>query len=888
MLRSLRLPAASGLSPGSSFGAYQIIGPLGAGGMGLVYRARDARLGRDVALKLLPDLFAADADRLARFDREARTLAALNHPGIAQIFGIEESGARRALVMELVEGEDLSQLMARGPVPIADAIGIAQQIASALEAAHELGIVHRDLKPANVRLRADGAVKVLDFGLAKAAGPVTASGDATVTSPAVTAHGLILGTAAYMAPEQARGRAVDKRADIWAFGVVLYEMLTGTRLFEGDSVADTIALVINRNPDMSLLPEATPPRLRQLIARCLDRDPQRRLRDIGEARIALDEAEAGTAGDRGAQAPHRVARWWLPAAVALAAIAGLLGWTLGRQSESADPAFETFTQLTNQFGEETAPVISPDGASLAYASREKGSWDIVLVRVGGRNPIVVAGDPARDESGPAFSPDGRSIAFHESDRDGGIFVAGATGESARRLTDFGFDASWSGDGARIVFATEETSDPYTKHSISALWVVDAAGGSAPRKVTDGDAMQPAWSPSGRRIAAWGITGGQRDLFTIAADGSERVPVVTDAPLDWSPAWSPDGRFLYFASDRGGSMNLWRVPIDEATGRVRGRAEPVTKGVHASADRPSLSKDGSRIVFRSQARTVNPVALAFDPESGRVGAVRTLIRANDVLTPSSISPDGEWLLLSSQSGRRDDIFVSRVDGSGLRRLTDDIYRDRWPRWSRDGREVFFYSNRNGLFEMFGIRPDGGGLRRVFHQAGKNVHFPVLSPDGTRMIASNQTTPDAWVVDLTNATDPSSAPTLEGLGTADEWLIPVDWSPDGRRLVGPMMSRAGTINAVGVYDFASGRTGRVSLRHASGDGYRFAWLADSRRVLIVDRGSRIHLLDVATGRMQTVFESSELRFWGNVPVIAPDGRTLYLGALDEQSDVWMIAQ
>ena len=258
MLGSPRLPAASGLSPGSSFGAYQILSPLGAGGMGLVYRARDEKLGRDVALKLLPDLFAADADRLSRFDREARTLAAINHPGIAQIFGIEEWGGRRALVMELVEGEDLSQLMARGPVPIPDAIGIARQIASALEAAHDLGIVHRDLKPANIRVRPDGAVKVLDFGLAKAAEPLAASGDATVTSPAVTVQGLILGTAAYMAPEQARGRAVDKRADIWAFGVVLYEMLTGTRLFAADSVADTIALVVSRDPDMRQLPAATP------------------------------------------------------------------------------------------------------------------------------------------------------------------------------------------------------------------------------------------------------------------------------------------------------------------------------------------------------------------------------------------------------------------------------------------------------------------------------------------------------------------------------------------------------------------------------------------------------------------------------------------------------
>lgn len=876
------------LAPGSRFGPLEIIAPLGAGGMGLVYRAHDGRLGRAVALKLLPQSVSADPDRIGRFDREARTLAALNHPNIAQIYGVEESGGVRGLVMELVEGEDLSQRIARGPIPVDEALAIARQVAEALEAAHEQGIIHRDLKPANVRVRGDGVVKVLDFGLAKIFDPAAQSngGEATLTSPA-TVPGVILGTAAYMAPEQARGRAVDRRADIWAFGVVVYEMLTGTRLFAGVSVAETIAQVVSQDPDMSRLPAAVPTRVVTLLQRCLVRESRQRLRDVGEARIALESGGDDTLapGPERRRSPS-VVIVVLGLVVAVAGTAA--GWLVGRTTGAPDPGFATFAQLTNQTGEETTPTISPDGNSIAYAARTKGTWDIFVQRVGGSNAIPVAADAERDESGPAFSPDGLAIAFHESDRDGGIFIAGATGESERRFTDFGFDPSWSPDGQQIVFATEEALDPYTRHSVSTLWIVAASGDSAPRKVSDGDAIQPAWSPSGRRIAYWRQAGGQRDVFTMAADGTDARPIASDAPLDWSATWSPDGRYLYFASDRGGSMNVWRVAIDEDTGHTRGEPEPVTKGVYASADRPSLSKDGSRLVFRSEIRTINPVAVPLDPAAERVGSIRTLVRANDVLTPTGISPDGEWLLLSSQSGRRDDIFICRSDGSQLRRITDDVHRDRWPRWSPTGREILFYSNREGRFQIYGIKVDGSGLRRISDEPDVNIHFPTISPDGDRVVASTQTGPDAWIADPSRPWHPNNARRLEGLGTADEWLIPVHWSPDGRRLAGPIMSRAGTIKAVGIYEFDSPTSGQIVVRNAIGDSYQIAWLPDGRRLVVIDRAHRIHIVDSTTGKHRTVMEGTAWRFWGNVPPISPDGRTIYLGALESQSDVWMVTE
>ncbi len=293
------------LEPGARLGVYEIIGALGAGAMGEVYRARDTKLNRDVAIKVLPAHLATDAgasqarggDRLARFEREAQVLASLNHPHIAQIYGVEESAGTRAIVMELVEGEDLAERIAKGPIPVDEALPLARQIAEALEAAHEIGVIHRDLKPANIKLRPDGTIKVLDFGLAKAVNPDSSSAPDPMQSPTLTAHatgiGMILGTAAYMAPEQARGKVVDRRADVWAFGCVLYEMLAGRRTFASDDVTDTLTAVLRDPPDWNALPAETPAAVRSLLARCLDKDPKQRLRDIGEARVALSgEARA--------------------------------------------------------------------------------------------------------------------------------------------------------------------------------------------------------------------------------------------------------------------------------------------------------------------------------------------------------------------------------------------------------------------------------------------------------------------------------------------------------------------------------------------------------------------------------------------------------------------
>jgi hypothetical protein len=411
---------------GQTLSHYKITSALGAGGMGEVWRATDTKLGRDVALKLLPEAFAADPDRLARFEREAKVLASLNHPGIAHLYGfesarLEEGTTVHFLAMELVEGEDLAERLKRGKVPLEEAVFAAKQVAEALEEAHEKGIVHRDLKPANVKVTPDGKVKVLDFGLAKAwtgeGGGAGSSADLS-QSPTLaqtgTAAGLILGTAAYMSPEQARGKPVDKRTDVWAFGVVVFEMLSGRRLFEGETVSDILAAVLKSEPDWKALPSATPASLRRLLERCLERDPKQRLRDIGEARLALEHAGREDDDPRATPAaPSRLARA-LPWALAAAAIA-LAAWALSRSTGGGTGASRDVAHLEVGFPPDVEPVtgrqggiaISPDGKAIAMVGFRKGLRRMFVRRLDTPEAVDVAGT----SGGGVFSPDGASVAF---------------------------------------------------------------------------------------------------------------------------------------------------------------------------------------------------------------------------------------------------------------------------------------------------------------------------------------------------------------------------------------------------------------------------------------------------------------------------------------------
>ena len=464
---------------GPTLGAYQILGKLGKGGMGEVYRARDPRLDRTVAIKVLPPHVAASPEARQRFEREAVSIAKLSHPNILSIFEFGLHGRTAFVVTELVDGETLRARLIGGSLPPRRAVAYALQIARGMAAAHARGIVHRDLKPENVMITRDDQVKILDFGLAK---PVEA-GDSDLTRGAdvATTPGVVLGTFGYMAPEQARGQAADHRTDIFAFGAVLYEMLSGERAFQGATTADTMAAVLTKDPpELDATRSSLSPALDRIIRRCLEKTPDLRFQSADDLAFALETLATTSTPSTAAIDPTAPARYsgvaWLPWAILSIAVAvAAASWLWRGAANQADAHWDHFTRISESTGEETSPSLSPDGSTIAYSARVNGSLNIYSQRVGGRNATPIVNDPEREEGGAAYSPDGSLIAFHESDDLGGIFVAGATGESVRRVTDVGFDPAWSPDAKQIALATEEITDPSARMGNSALYVVAAAG-----------------------------------------------------------------------------------------------------------------------------------------------------------------------------------------------------------------------------------------------------------------------------------------------------------------------------------------------------------------------------------------------------------------------------
>jgi hypothetical protein len=505
------------LQPGTRIGIYEITSLVGAGGMGEVYRARDTRLAREVGVKILPPQFASDPERLARFEREAHVLASLNHRHIAQIYGLEESGDVRALIMELVEGPTLADLIARGPLDSTEALRVAQQIAFALEAAHDRGITHRDLKPSNIKVSPDGSVKVLDFGLAKLSSTsesslrrsaIDLSASPTLTSPVLaTGVGVILGTAAYMSPEQARGKPVDKRADIWAFGCVLYEMLTGRRAFEGEDVSDTLAAVLRAEPEWSSVPDSLSPVVRQYLRRCLARDPSQRVRDIGDVRLALEGAFDVAVGPT--PAPTPAPRWWkrtfaLTGAMATVAIvAAALGAIATRMLFRSAPVSVARLLVTPPDGTAISPTqgdadiaVSPDGSQISFVNLERGAFRLYVRRLDQLNPVrlVSSGSPRY----PFFSPDGAWIGFFDGNTLKKISVNGGPAISITSLKGIGRGATWGTDGT-IVYATSDATG---------LMRVSAEGGESTVLSTPSqgeDHFLPTWLPGAKTL-----------LFTIGS------------------------------------------------------------------------------------------------------------------------------------------------------------------------------------------------------------------------------------------------------------------------------------------------------------------------------------------------------------------------------------
>jgi Tol biopolymer transport system component/aminoglycoside phosphotransferase (APT) family kinase protein len=711
---------------GTRLDTYEIVASLGAGGMGEVYRARDTRLNREVALKVLPEAFAGDPNRLARFEREARTLAALNHSNVAHVYDSGTSGATSYLVMELVAGDDLSALIERGPLPAANALAIARQIAEAIEAAHDAGIVHRDLKPANVKIRPDGSVKVLDFGLAKAmqdfSTPEEIAGSPTITSPAVTMAGVILGTAAYMSPEQARGNPVDRRADIWAFGAVLYEMLTGRRAFQGETVTDLLGAIVRVEPDWNVLPSGTPTAVRLLLQGCLQKDRARRVADISTARFVIDAASS-LDGNRSTGSEPGLHRWSIGLAAATAVLAALslgLAWALLRPRPVAvtrhtvTPASDQ--QVSHAYGVDTA--LSPDGSWMVYVSAAPGGGTRLLRRnLDDLDAVAIPG--SEGAVAPVVSPDGRSIAFVAS---GAIRTLPVEGGPPFTVVTTGAPPTWSDDG--MIY--------YGRNNVT--YRVPAQGGE-PVAVTKPE-------PNILQLNQDALPGGRGLLLTLYQGTPAQARIAVVGPEGGSPRtilkgtmarYVATGHILYVNS----SGTLLAAPFDARRLEVTGATVPIAEGVATDATATpefGVSRSGSALLYAT-----GPGALSELVWVSRSGVATSVDPAWTAEFGSpALSPDGTRLAVAIQSSESKDIWVAQLDRGPRLRLTLDGARNDYPTWTPDGRSVTFPSDRSSpSFDLWTKRSDGSGEPKLELDEKWALAEAVWSPNGEWFIHRTST-------------------------------------------------------------------------------------------------------------------------------------------------------
>jgi Tol biopolymer transport system component len=825
------------LAPGTKIGGYDVVALLGAGGMGEVYRARDTRLGRDVAIKILSPAIATDADGLMRFDREARMLASLNHPNIAAIYGFEDGAGSPALILELVDGETLAERVARGPIPVAQALAYARQITDALDTAHEAGIVHRDLKPGNIKITDDGRVKVLDFGLAKAIAAATAPDPAVdpAHSPTVTIHGtkggVILGTAAYMSPEQARGKTIDKRTDIWAFGCVLYEMLSGRRTFGGETTSDVIAAIIERQPDMTKLPASTPAHIRRVIERCLEKEPKRRARDIAEVRLQLD-------GDATVHAPQP--RRWVQRAVLAAAavvVAALLGyaavrWLAATPASAPAPAIEfTLGPPANHRFSAAQAMVSPDGRFVAFGARDAQGLSSLWIR-----PLD-AGAPRRlagteGVSGGVWSPDGRALAFIVGDTwkrisvDGGPVVTIVSGV----VSNLG--ASWGSTDTILMAPANRT----------ALAQVPASGGS----LTPVTTLDPERENSHRWPQV--LPDGRHFLFTVRSDRPDNFGIKissfgsgTIKPLVRAPSpgkYAEPGWLLFMTPDEV----LMAQRLDPKTWTLRGDAQPVAASVRYNG--PSfqgyfdVSNDG-RVVVYAPASDGDSSLWWFDRTGKPVGKVDRPDRYRGLNT----SPDGRVIAVERADERLGtrDIWLIDTTTQAVTRLTSNPATDWRPVFSPDGSSIAFASDRAGASTIFRTSATGAGGETVLYRnpSGGGAFPADWSRDGKYVLANvddRQGRPNGLV---SIPVDGSAATMLIENEPAN--IMAPRLAPEGDRFA--FVSSATGEREVYVMSIADRRRVRVS---ADG-GYNPHWGSDGRELFFQNNRGDIMRAVLERGRL-----------------------------------------
>ncbi|MEX2468044.1 MAG: protein kinase [Gemmatimonadota bacterium] len=862
---------------------YADLRAVGEGGMAKVFLARDVKHDRDVALKVLhPEVAAAVGPE--RFLHEIRVTAGLLHPNILPLYDSGDADGLIYYVMPYVSGETLGERLEReGPLSVGEALRITREIAGALDHAHAAGVVHRDVKPDNI-LMAAGRTFVCDFGIARVA-------DEAVNAK-LTSTGISVGTPLYMSPEQASGGGdVSARSDVYSLACVLYQMLAGEPPYTGPTARMvTIKRLTDPVPSVRRLRESVPPEVDAALTKALQKLPVDRFASAGAFAAALGTGEAGpathavgpddldgvassTEADPMGSFPNVPVRSAF-VAIALGALL-LTALLMQRRPEIPELGEAAFTQVTREPGAETFPALSPTGDVVVFAKR----GDLVLRSLTEGTERRLTSDPASGNTQPTFSPDGTRVAFRSERNGGGLFVLGIESGDVRRLTNFGYNPAWSPDGQHVLFATEGVTDPSTRRSLSNLFLVDVETGDQQR-VSDIDAVQPSWSPDGSRIAFWsvmrdGALTSQRDIWTMAADGSDAVAVTDDRAVDWNPVWSADGTHLIFSSDRGGGRNLWSVAIDPATGVALADPRPLTSGGTGSHEQVVVAAGGGHALYVERLTRSNLHRLPLDPETGAItGAPEPVTTGSQMAIEPSVSPDGAWVAFYTLEEPMA-LHVAATDGSRVQRLTDDGGNDRSPQWSPDGGHIAFHSDRSGRYQIWAAEVGGT-------PATPDPEMRQLTASGVITIYSFWS-PNSRRVGFVEIGRGVAAVTVDEPSAGVEMLIPGDlmvrpaWSPDGDRIAGVLPPAAGGTGIV-VYSLES-----RALETVSDFGDAPQWLPDGRR-LVFAWGSRLYLADTETDEVRELYAlEDDVLGLGSV---SSDGRWIYFSRTVTEADLWRI--
>jgi eukaryotic-like serine/threonine-protein kinase len=868
-----------------SIGTFNIERLLGVGGMGEVYLAQDEKLKRKVALKILPAEYVSSNERVRRFQLEARAISTLNHPNIVTIYDVGAVKGINYIATEFVEGKTVRELI-KGNLKINDILSIIIQSCEALSAAHFAGIIHRDIKPENIMVRPDGYVKILDFGVAK----LSDYAPQTISNLAKTAKGVIIGTPAYMSPEQVAGEKIDHRTDLWSLGVVLYELLTGVNPFKKENRQATFQAILSAAPPpASDFNAEIPAALDQILMKALEKDAElsyqtatdlcadlKRVQRQIESPSAQNIASKSNFGKAGILRKNRY--FFTLGTLAILILILVSSWFLFFQkneqtADAPDWSLAKNVRLTDQAGTEFYPSLSPDGKTFIYAARsDNNQYDIFSQRVVGKNPVNLTKNSTSGDLQQVFSPDGERIAFRSEREPSGIYVMGASGENPRRVANFGFHPSWSPDGKEIVVSTISQHIPQVRHP-SSLWIVNVESGER-RLLVENFAVQPAWSPGGNLIAFWFTESrGRRDVAVISPNGGEPIVITNEGNTNWNPVWSPDGKFLYFASDRGGSMAFWRVSIDENSGKIL--SEPEVVFTPAKYNRHlSFSRDGKRMIYVQTINQSNLKAVRFDAKNEKpVGEPFWVTKGDREINFPELSPDGKTFAAYQLAQTQEDIILKDTDGKNQRELTSDKYFDRYPRWSPDGKKLIFASDRSGKYEIWMIDADGTNLKQITSIKDNAASIPAWSPNGSKI--SFDDAKQSYILDLTKeGTEPNLIKLPETGG--DSFFRAWDWSSDGKKIIGYF--EGGEQLGLAVYSLETNSYKKLN------DLIRFPyWLPDNRRIVYAD-GGKVIITDTESERTKQIDELSKEQV--RQVRISRDGSLLYYTHISSESDIWLL--